>query len=63
MKTLSLVIPVYNEAKTLKSLVYEVINKIKTDLINLELVLVDDCSTDESFKIAKELESEMLQMA
>lgn len=58
MKTLSLVIPVYNEAKTLRNIIDEVI-KIKNDKINLELVLVDDCSTDGSYDIAMEIAKEI----
>lgn len=58
MKTLSLVIPIYNEERTLKHLVYEV-KKIETDEIKLELILVDDCSTDNSYKIAEELSKEL----
>ncbi len=61
MKTLSLIVPVYNEEKTLSSIV-EKINKLqnekylKENNIELEIILVDDCSTDNSFSIAKELE-------
>lgn len=62
MKTLSLVVPIYNEEKTLFSIV-EKINKLqeeqylKENNIGLEIVLVDDCSSDNSFSIAKELET------
>ena len=57
MKTLSLVIPVYNEEKTLKEIIAEV-SKIKNNDFNLELVLVDDCSTDKSYEIALEIAKE-----
>lgn len=58
MKTLSLVIPVYNEESTLKDIVREVL-KIQTDEIQLELVLVDDCSSDNSYNIALQLAEEI----
>ena len=60
MKTLSLVIPVYNEQNTLDKIVEKtlLIEKdefmLKND-IKLELVLVDDFSSDDSFEIAKKL--------
>lgn len=57
MKTLSLVIPVYNEEATLRDIVDEVL-KIQTEEIQLELVLVDDCSTDNSYNIALQIGQE-----
>ena len=57
MKTLSLIIPIYNEEKTLVDIVEKTLS-IKNhhfmieNNINLELVLIDDCSSDESLKIA-----------
>lgn len=50
---LSLVIPCYNEESTLESILDEVL-KIK-DEIALELVIVDDCSTDSSREVAQKL--------
>lgn len=47
--TLSLIIPVYNEEKTLEKLVDTVI-QILSDQTELELVMVDDCSSDNSYK-------------
>ena len=60
MKTLSLIIPIYNEEKTLiniveKTLLIEKDERAIKNNIQLELVLVDDCSTDNSLEIAKEL--------
>lgn len=54
MTILSLVIPVYNEESTLEHLVNEV-KKIETNDIKLELILVDDCSSDGSYEIAQKL--------
>ena len=47
-KTLSLVIPCYNEEKTICQLVETVI-QVLNEHISLELVIVDDCSTDSSY--------------
>lgn len=63
MKTLSLVIPVYNEEKTLEAIVKKTLEierderAIKNN-IQLELVLVDDCSSDNSLEIARKLAEE-----
>lgn len=51
---LSVVIPVYNEEKTLRSLV----DRVKSVPVRKELVLVDDCSRDSSREILKQLEAE-----
>lgn len=51
MKKLSLVIPCYNEEQTLEGLVEEVL-KLKSDSLDLELVIVDDCSKDASREVA-----------
>jgi dolichol-phosphate mannosyltransferase len=52
--TLSLVIPCYNEEKTLEACVEKVL-AIKDDGLRLELIIVDDCSKDASFKVASVL--------
>ena len=51
---LSVVIPVYNEQKTLRMLV----DRVRAVPIRKELVLVDDCSKDNSREILKNLEEE-----
>lgn len=54
MKTLSLVIPCYNEETTLSGIVDEVL-KTGSDDLALELVIVDDCSGDSSRAVAESL--------
>ena len=52
---LSIVIPCYNEERTLATCVERVRN-IADEKLKLEIIIVDDCSKDKSFLIAKELE-------
>lgn len=57
---LSLVIPVYNEEKTLSACVASCL-ELEQHGIQLELVIVDDCSTDNSPRIADELAAKLPQ--
>jgi dolichol-phosphate mannosyltransferase len=52
---LSIVIPCYNEEKTLNECVNRVL-EIANENLSLEIIIVDDCSNDNSFIIAKDLE-------
>lgn len=52
MVKLSVVIPVYNEVTTIK----EIIRLVKQVDIDKEIIVVDDCSTDGSRQLLKELE-------
>src|SRR5579872_3790656 len=52
--TLSIVIPCYNEEKTLESCVDKVV-AIKNATLELELIVVDDCSKDASLEVAQRL--------
>ena len=51
---LSVVIPVYNEEKTLRLL----IDRVREVPIRKELILIDDCSKDNSREVLKQLETE-----
>lgn len=52
---LSVVIPIYNEEKTLR----EIVQRVRDVPINKEIVLVDDCSRDKSREIMQELAAEV----
>jgi dolichol-phosphate mannosyltransferase len=51
---LSIVIPCYNEEKTLEECVDRVL-AIQDETLDLELIVIDDCSKDKSFAIAQRL--------
>ena len=53
---LSVVIPCYNEEKTLEKCVERVL-KISDEFLHLEVIIVDDCSTDGSLSVARGLEN------
>ena len=44
MQKLTVIIPVYNESKT----ILEIIDKVLKVNINKQIIVVDDCSTDDS---------------
>ncbi|QQS34856.1 MAG: bifunctional glycosyltransferase family 2/GtrA family protein [Ignavibacteriales bacterium] len=52
---LSIIVPIYNEEKTL-SLCIDKVRKIEDENLRLEIILVDDCSTDNSLVEAKAIE-------
>ena len=51
---LSIVVPCFNEEKTLERCLQDVL-KIQDESLSLEIIIVDDCSTDNSLKIAEAL--------
>ena len=53
---LSLVIPFYNEEENIEKVVNQMINKLKEEKIDYELVIVDNGSWDNTTKMSKELE-------
>ncbi|MBF0193193.1 MAG: glycosyltransferase family 2 protein [Magnetococcales bacterium] len=57
MQKLSVIVPVFNEEKTLEQLVKKVLEADRSGL-ELELVIVDDCSIDSSVEIATRLAEE-----
>src|SRR5690554_2038439 len=53
MPKLSVLMPVYNESRTLRSIIGSVFEALED--LDVELICVDDCSTDESLAILEEL--------
>lgn len=53
MKKLSVLMPVYNESRTLRTIVKRVLNSPVA--LEIELICVDDCSADDSLEILSQL--------
>ena len=53
--TLTLVVPCYNEEATLANCVERVLG-LKSESLHLEIIIVDDCSKDNSLEVARALE-------
>ncbi|WP_440931126.1 glycosyltransferase family 2 protein [Candidatus Pelagibacter sp.] len=56
MKKLSIIVPVYNEHKTLRTILDKLINLKLYSNISKEIIIIDDCSTDGSIEIIKSFE-------
>ncbi len=52
METISIIIPVYNSATTIRQCVYSILNQTFKDFV---VYLVDDCSVDNSWEILQQL--------
>jgi len=50
---ISVVLPVYNEEKAIAQVLDEIIKVMKEGGYNFEIIVVDDCSTDRTFEIAR----------
>lgn len=56
---LSVVIPVYNEGKSIKNAIQETIKFLSAHSFSYEIIIVDDGSKDDTIKIAKETAEEL----
>ncbi len=61
-KTLSILIPCYNEEQTLISCLHKVL-EIESEQLQLEIIIIDDASSDNSLKIAQSLEKKYKQIS
>tara|TARA_B100000886_G_scaffold102485_1_gene68075 strand:+ start:73 stop:774 length:702 start_codon:yes stop_codon:yes gene_type:complete len=57
----SIVIPLFNESKNIKPLIYEIENHLQ-DYLKYEIVLVNDASTDKTKEIIKSLEKDNIKI-
>lgn len=55
MQILSVIIPVYNEEKTINKVINSV-EKTEVGIFNKEIIIIDDCSTDDTKNILKNLD-------
>ena len=53
-KKLSIIIPVFNEERTLNSILNKILEVKLSDGIGKEMIIIDDCSTDNSNRLANE---------
>lgn len=60
--SISIIIPCFNEEKTLKNCVDRVL-EIADDDLSIEIIIVDDCSSDRSLPIALDLEKKHPEIA
>ena len=61
MARLSILIPVYNEEKTIVKVIDEV-DKVKINNVEKEIIVVDDCSTDKTRDILKKIKNKSVKI-
>ena len=52
-KLLSIVVPMYNEERTVGSVLYRIVTVLQATGFRFEVIVVDDCSRDKSVAVAK----------
>ncbi len=61
MQNLSIIIPVYNEKKTISKVLYKV-RKLTIRGVTIETVIVDDCSSDSTREILQKIKDESIKI-
>lgn len=59
---ISIVIPVYNEQENIKELVCELEEKLTEHFYTIEIVFVDDCSTDLTLEIIDKIDFKLMKL-
>ena len=54
---LSIILPVYNEEKSIKTVIYRI-----PETLNYEVIIVDDGSTDKTIQYVKEIQNPNIQI-
>lgn len=55
-KSICVGMPLFNESKSINKIINDFSNFLKVHNIEIDLLIIDDCSTDNSFEILKKLE-------
>lgn len=58
MELVSIIIPTYNRSKLLKNAINSIINQTYQ---NFEIIIIDDCSTDDTLKVVKNFEDKRIK--
>jgi len=58
MELVSIIIPTYNRSKLLKNAINSIINQTHQ---NFEIIIIDDCSTDDTLKVIKNFEDKRIK--
>ena len=61
MEKLSIIIPVYNEEKTIFKVIQSV-KKVKIKDVEKEIIVVDDCSTDRTRDVLKKINDKSIKV-
>src|SRR3990172_4026787 len=55
MKQVSIIIPAYNEEKSIKEVILKIQQRLSSSEIESEIIVIDDCSIDNTLKTVEEL--------
>jgi len=62
IKSLSIIIPAFNEEKTLKKTVFDIQQYLSKTRIQYEIIIIDDGSIDSTYSVSKKLENKDIKI-